>query len=134
LVADIVVEGGKILDEGKSSGIGDNRLEHNERVMLPDVVICKCFLIGEVVASIASIRRVLLVLSPRYALCVQQVCHGGYVARHRDEAVGVHAKMVSRNGSSIIRLRRMSGCPVIGQRDALRRKEPVIGVSSTVQY
>lgn len=70
LIAHIVAEGREVLDGCKSGSVGDDRLKHHQRVVLPYVVIGKRPLIREIGSLKPCVRRVLLILAPGYALCV----------------------------------------------------------------
>lgn len=65
----IRVERGEILDQRKTSGIGSDRVEDDQRVVLSDIVVSRgILLVSEVESQKSRVWHVFLILSPRNAL------------------------------------------------------------------
>lgn len=136
LVVEIVVERGEILDLARSDGVVGDRVEENERVMFTDILICAAERVSQAlfvslarfgtVAGqgamylVSRVWRVLLVLSPRNGLGIEQIRDGGDIRRQLMEIVIVHAENVAAGRGTVVRLRRVRQCEVVRQEDSLR--------------
>lgn len=111
LVVQVIEEGGEVLDLAKTSVILSDRVEHDQRVVLADVVTGISLGIFE--PLVAGIRQMLLVLAPGNAFGIEQIGNGRDIGGDFDKLVVVHSKAIATRGGTIIGLRRVGQGPKV---------------------
>jgi len=99
---EVRLEGGEVLDEGKASGIRGDGFIEDKGVVLADIVVCVCLLVGEIKSLESCIRHVLLIFSPRDTLCIQQINDSRDVGWDLVEIIRIHSKVVSTHYSTVV--------------------------------
>jgi hypothetical protein len=77
MVVQVLIEPSEILDLSESCSIVGNRIKENQRVVLANVVVCVCHLIGITVALESGVRYSFLILSLNNSFGVEKISNGG---------------------------------------------------------
>lgn len=117
VVLKIIIERSKVLDLAGTDGVIGDGVEQNQWVVLAHVLVRTAE--GVAVALVAGMGHILLVLTPSNVLGVEEIGDGGDIGWDLVEVVVVHAKVVTRSGSTVVGLRGMSDSKVVGQQNSL---------------
>lgn len=114
---EIFVEVGEVLHLARTSIIVGDGVEQDQGIVLADVLVGTG--LGVKVALVASVRNILLVLSPRNVLGVKQIGDGGDVIGFLLEVIIVQAEVVTSSRGKVIGLRRVGGSEVVCEENTL---------------
>lgn len=111
LVVQVIVKAGEVLNLTKTRIILSDRVEHDQRVVLADVVTVISLGIFETLVT--GVRQMLLVLAPGDAFGVEQICNSRDIGRKLNKLVVVHSKCIATRRGAIIGLRRVGQGPKV---------------------